>query len=303
MPDFSKSKGGEVAEASAKTGRDTADFFTLKEGAVCFVRPVSDIRDLITVQVHMGVPTRPGPKGAKSWPQQMSAVCQNDTVFMISENGGPDGTPLYEDGYGKCYIHLNMQEVKGKFGGSVATPRPQTWGLLAMREPVKEEGTGKLLGFRDITKNWTDPEGRAHRIPRIVVASQSYSNFWGAFISSAFMTGSICCFDYQVKRTGSAEYEISAGRETTDHQPGTESWNAYLQAVELTGMTAERIISDQSSPRYYGRFFDPSVPFDDEDQDGGAAEAAASAADEIDKAQADALREKMAASFGMTQPT
>jgi hypothetical protein len=295
MPNFAKNKGADVAEAQAKSGREGVDYFSVKEGNEVFVRPLTDMTELITVQVHMGVPTKPGPKNANSWPQQMSAVCQNDPAFVVSGEGEP---VIYEDGYGDCYIHRAMQDVKGKFGGSVAKPRAQTWGLFALREPVKEEG--KLIGFRDIMENFTDPDGHVHSIPKIVVASQSWGNFWGAFVSAAFMSGSICGMDFNVRRTGQAEYTISPGRET-DHKPGAGSWKPYTDALALRGLSVEEVITGQASPKYYGRFFDPSVSNED---DGAATEQpAGAAAAAVSPEVAAETRGRMAAAFGTTQPT
>ena len=311
MPDFSKNKGAEVAEAAAKGGREGVEYFSVKEGDTRFVRPLTDKDELITVQVHMGVPTKKNDK-ATNWPKMMSAVCQNDQAFIAGYRnaaGEPcaaddqGATAVYEDGYGHCYIHENMAEVQGKFGGSIAKTRPQVWGLFALREPVMD-GT-KVKGFRDVMEKFTDADGVVHSIPKIVVVSQSWSNFWGAFASSAFMSGTICDMDFSVSRTGQADYTIAPGRATPDHAPGTESWSAYTRALELRGLSVEKVVTDQSSPKYYGRFFDPSVTNEEDEKDGGSAGAgdAGAVASEVAPEVAQATRDKMAAAFGSTQPT
>jgi hypothetical protein len=313
MPNFGKSKGAETAEAAAKSGRGGVEFFSVKEGETKYVRPLTDVADLVTVAIHMGVPTKDGPKRATNWPSQMSAVCQNDSAFIEGYRGG-DGKPcaedasgavaVYEEGYGECYIHEHLAEKKGKFGESVAKTRAQTWGLFAYREAVRDNG--KTIGFRDVMEKFVDADGHVHSIPKIVVASQAYNNFWGAFVSSAFMGGSICATDFSVTRTSSADYTISAGRETAEHQPGTDSWKSYEAALVLRDFSAEKVIIEQSSPKYYGRFFDPRVSNEEEGSAESAsadAGAASTAADEISPDEAAATRAKMAAAFGSTQPT
>lgn len=297
MPDFTRSMGAKVAEDAAKSRRGGPEFFGVKEGNQVFVRPLTDISGLITVQVHVA-PTREGPKGAQNWPAQMSAVCQNDSIFVERIE---DDKPIYEAGYGHCYIHERMQDVKGKYGGSVAKPRAQTWGLFVLREMVTDNG--RPVGFQDVMEEYTDSEGAKHQIPKIVIASQSYTNFWGQFVSAAFMTGSICCFDFAVKRTSSTDYEISPGRETRDHAPGTTSWERYERALALRGLSVEQVIVDQASAKYYGRFFDPSVPFDEEESGPAAESGSAPAAGEISQEQAEETRARMAAAFGSTRTT
>jgi len=245
-----------------------AEHLTVKEGSFVLVRPLTDIDDLITIDVHMGVPTRDAPKNARGWPQQVSAVCQNSPVFVGHYEGATaseQGQPVYEQGYGHCYIHEHMQDVKDKSGGSVARPRPQTWGLVALREMVTENG--RPVGFRDVMEDFTDAGGVTRRIPKIVVASQSYGNFWGAFAAAA--AGSpLRCFDFMVRRTGPQDYGIAAGREIRDHQPGTPSWKAYEKALELRGLSVGSALLSQSSPGYYGRFFDPRYKRDDNEGGG-----------------------------------
>ena len=299
MPQYSK--GMESAEAAAKSAGGRADWFSLKSGDKCYVRPLTDRDDIIVIDVHMGVPTKPAPKGAKSekWPAQMSAVCQNASAFRVHLDGVPVEPPRYEEGYGHCYIHEHMQDVLGKFKKSVAIPTSQAWGLFVMREPIMDGG--RLKGFRDITEEYKDKEGTTHRIPKIVIASQSYTNFWAAFKAAAYMTGTMCDRDFSVERVDN-DYVISAGRETPDLHPGTEGWKAYTDALELKDLSVENVIADQSSPEYYGRFFDPSWK-EDEAEAEEAAQAAADAGETVlDDKEAEAMKAKMAEAFS-TSPT
>jgi hypothetical protein len=294
--------GMEQAEAAAKSSTGArADWFSLKSGAKTYVRPLTDLADVITIDVHMGVPTKKAPKNVKAdkWPSMMSAVCQNAQAFRIWVNGEP--TDEYEEGFGRCYIHLNMQDVMGKFKKSVAIPTSQSWGLFVLREPVMDGG--KLKGFRDVMEDFKDKEGKVHRVPKIVVASQSYTNFWAAFKAAGYMTGTICDRDFSVERSDN-DYVISAGRETPDLQPGKPAWERYTDVLALKDLSVEAVISDQSSPEYYGRFFDPEWKEDEaEGEDAEGREAAAEAGETtLDDAEAEAMKARMAEAFS-TQPT
>jgi hypothetical protein len=305
MPNFSR--GAAQAEAAAKAASSgRADFLSIKQGERVILRPVSDLDDIIPIDIHMGVPTKKAPKGIKEdkWPSQMSAVCRNGDAFKVRN---PDGTLAdeYESDdqghpYGDCYIHEHMGEVMGKYKQPVSKTKSQTWGLFAVREEVRDSGSKKLVGFRDVTEDWKDEAGKVHKIPKIVIASQSWSNFWAPFNSAGAMTDTICDRDFAVERVEN-DYIISAGRETPDHHPGTDSWQRYLDAMELKGVSIEAVLLDQSSWKYYGRFFDPN--YKDEEEDGDDAGAGEAAEATVSDEEAAALRAKMASSFAETQPT
>jgi hypothetical protein len=308
MPNYAK--GAATAEAASKSAAGgRAAFLSIKSGERKILRPLTDLDDIITIDVHMGVPTKPHPKNVKedNWPAQMSAVCQNAAAFIDHYEGAGDnpqeGEPVYEEGYGHCYIHDHMQAVMGRFKTSVAVPKTQIWGLFAIREAIYVDG--KITGFRDVTEDFTDKDGKTHKIPKIVVASQSWSNFWGQFAASAFMTDTICDKDFGVERTDN-DYTVSPGRETPDLKPGTAAWKRYTDALELKGLSVEKVIMDQSSPEYYGRFFDPDWKDPDEDEAGeaGDREAAAEAGETVlDDAEAERLKAEMAKSFSGTAST
>jgi hypothetical protein len=296
----------EAAEAAAKAASGTrADWFSLKSGDKAYVRPLTDRDDIIVIDVHMGVPTKKPPKGVKAdkWPQQMSAVCQNSDAFRFRDSDGNlIDPPEWEEGYGHCYIHEHMADVLGKFKKSVAIPNSQGWGLFVLREPVLD-ARQKLTGFRDIMEEFKDKEGTTHPIPKIVIASQSYTNFWAAFKAAGYMTGTICDRDFSVERVDN-DYTISAGRETPDLQPGKPGWQPYLDALVLKDVSLENTLTYQSSPEYYGRFFDPDWKDDEaEGEEAEGAEAAAEAGEvTLDDAEAEAMKARMAEAFS-TQPT
>jgi hypothetical protein len=302
MPTWNK--GMEAAEAASKAASaGRADWFSLKSGDKVYVRPLTDRDDIIEIPVHMGVPTKKAPRNVKAenWPTQMSAVCQNADAFRIRDPEG-NATEEYEPGYGHCYIHEHMQDIMGKFKRSVAVPTSQGWGLFVMREPVLDRNE-RLTGFRDIMQDFKDKDGHTHRVPKIVIASQSYKNFWAAFKAAGYMTGTICDRDFSVERSDN-DYVITAGRETPDLHPGTPAWQPYLDAMALKELSVEAVLLDQSSAEYYGRFFDPE--WKEDEAEGEAAEAAEAAADAgetvLDDAEAEAMKARMAEAFS-TQPT
>lgn len=305
MPKFNR--GAQSAEAASKARSSRPDFLSMKSGDVQYLRPVTDLDDLIEIDVHMGVPTKEAPKGSKSdkWPQQMSAVCQNAGAWIDHYDGeGDSAVPVFEAGYGNCYVCLKMQDVKGKYG-PISKTRSQVWGLFAVRQPIKKDGTpagphDKIAGFRNVTEEVKDKDGKTVSVPKIVIASQSWSNFWGAFSAAAYMTGSICLMDFRVERTGDADYNISPSTPTPDHAPGTESWEAYIKALTVKDISVEKVLTEQSSPEYYGRFFDPE--WKDESGDDGSAGTEDSAGEtEISDEKAAAMRGKLESAFA-TQP-
>jgi len=303
MPHYGK--GAATAEAASKAQSGArADFLSIKSGERKVVRPLTDLDEIITIDVHMGVPTKAAPKGVKEdkWPAQMSAVCQNSAAFRIWK--GDEPTEEWEEGYGHCYIHEHMKDVKGKFKKSVAVPTTQVWGLFVMREAVIE--SGKVAGFRDVTEEHKTEDGTSHTIPKIVIASQSWSNFWAQFSAAAYMTGTITDRDFMIERSDN-DYTIQPGREIAALKPGTPGWQRYLDALEMKDLSVEKVLADQSSEKYYGRFFipgwvDPDAEEEGEDEGG---EAAAQAGETtLDDAEAERMKAQMAEAFAQpTQPT
>jgi hypothetical protein len=304
MPTFDK--GAEKAEAAAKAAGGRPDFLQIKSGERMILRPLTDLDDLIPIDVHMGVPTKPAPAKANKdkWPSQMSAICRNADAFKVRDAAGNIAEPVAfetdDQGhpYGDCYIHANMGDVMGKYKKPVSRTVSQTWGLFAVREEVRNDAK-KLVGFKDVMEEYKTEDGKIYHIPRIVIASQSWTNFWAPFKSAAHMTDTICGQDFGVERQDN-DYIVSAGRETPDLRPGTPAWKKYTDAIELKGISIEKILLDQSSVKYYGRFFDPSYKDDeaDEDEGGEAADTEASISDE----DAAAMKAKMAEAFS-TSPT
>jgi hypothetical protein len=279
MPQFRK--GAESAEESheaAKSG-GRAQYLSITENAKqpTFIRLLSGLDEWIDCEVHMGVPTKAAPKDySGNWPQNMSAVCQNDAMFreMLSTDRPNRPTGDYEPGYGHCYIHEHMAEVMGKFGRPVSKTSPTVWALCIIREPVRgpsDSGrSGKIIGFQDKMEDWADDSGTKHNIPAIRIVSQRYGNFFGAIKQSAYIDEEVRHRDFMIERDGN-DYEITPLTPTPDHAPGTASWKLYTDALALTGISLEETIVRQSSPEYYARFFDPTKTAPPQDGDRAAA--------------------------------
>lgn len=305
MPSFAK--GAAQAEAASKAAGGRPDFLQIKPTERVILRPITDLDEIIPIDIHMGVPTKPAPPKANKdkWPSQMSAVCRNNDAFRVRDaDGNPtDAWETDDKGhpYGDCYIHAHMQEVMGKYKKPVSRTVSQVWGLFALRREVRD-ANNRLKGFEDITEDFKDEDGGLHEIPKIVIASQSWSNFWAPFQSAAHMTDTICGQDFGVERQDN-DYIVSGGRETPDLRPGTPAWKKYTDAIERKGISIEKILLEQSSVRYYGRFFDPGYVADEADEDEGEADASADGEATISDEEAAAMKAKMAASFSQTTPT
>lgn len=255
-------RGAQEAEQIAKAATSFSgrvEYVRLKDQEEAFLRMLTDREEWATLDVHMGVPTKEAPKGFKgSWPEKMSAVCQNDKTFRLRNPDGSLGD--YEPGYGHCYIHENMGHVMGQFKKPVSQASPVIFALCVLREPVRDGD--KLIGFRDKTEEWEDKDNKKHTVPAIRTISQKWSNFFGPMNATAVMTGTVCGSDYYIKRDGN-DYNIVPLPEVPGHKPGTDSWKVYEESMKLRNISFEDLILNQASPEYYGRFFDPSVKQDD----------------------------------------
>lgn len=269
------------------------------KGAPVYIRVITEHGQWIPVDVHQGVPTKPAPKDFKGgkWPETMSAVCANDIAFRLR---GPDGKILDEfeppaTHYGHCYIHEGMADVRSKFGKLIARPVPMVFALVALREPVLDRN-GAIVGMRDKTMEFEGKKGaKAQQVPVIRVASHKWSNFFGPIRSSMVMTDSVCVRDFVVTQDGT-EIDVTPMDQSPDHRPGTESWKAYDDALALTSIDLVKFVTDQATPEYYGRFFDPRVTVaagpEDDDEAAGPAGDEISAGDEEVEAKIAALRRR-----------
>lgn len=225
-----------------------------KDGDRVVVRPITEASELISVFVHNFIPTKTAPADYKGkWPEKMSAVCQNDKAFK-----NEDGT--WMPGFGDCYICRAPQyKEKDKFNKPISKPRWLGFGLMCLREPVKNE-TGRVVGYRDQVVEVQTGEDTTEKVRNIVVASMTFSNFWGNLNAYAHEYGTVCDQDFAIRVEGESkdkDYKFIPQGRTEGHEPGTASWDAYIETCEKLGLDLERILTDMASPEHYEKFFIP----------------------------------------------
>lgn len=268
MPGFDK--GSERAEGRAKAARSfggRVPFLIVKEDdpQPTFIRMITDLDDWIPIGVHISVPTKEKPKDIEGdWPKALSFVCQNEPAFRLRDDEGKlIEPPQWEKGYGHCYIHEKMGDQLDNYKRPRSNTAEQVYALCVVRKVVKEGG--KIKGFADATVEWKDKDGKTYTVPDFRLVVQKWSNFFGPLNSSAFLTGSVTGRDFIIKRTGRTDYDITAADNTPDHhgptkdKPASDSWARYTDALKMMDVDLERIVTDASSPDFYGRFLDPAV--------------------------------------------
>lgn len=304
------------AKAAARTAGNRPDFFSLKVGEVFYGRLITDPDMLRTAQVHINLPTKAAPKGtaADKWPSHMGGVCQNDEAFVdhydTTDGSDPETAPesvkvaVYEDGYGTCYGCNAPQfaALKGKYGKPANATRAQTFGLFAERQPIRADGQSagpddRPVGFRNVMAEAAGKDGKPHRLPKIVIASQSWSNFWSALITAAYMAGDPRFVDFRIERTAEAEYAFSPSPANPEHAPGTPSWKEYDDALEVRDLSVDGVLTQQSTPEYWGRLFDPEWKDADSEGSDDSGSGAGQVAAEITDEEAAAARDRVMASF------
>lgn len=265
-------KGAETAEQSAKSGgAGRVEFFRMKDGdPPAYIRPIDDHRDWINADVHPAIPTKPAPKNytGTKWPSLMSATCQNDAMFLLyGDNGEPLVPEQYETGMGECWIHANLADQLDRFNKPKSNSVPMVFALCVLREPVLDPTTKAIVALRDVMEEWADPKGNKRKVPAFRVISQRWGNFFSAMKAGAFLDDTVTNKDWRISRSGN-DYTIVPLPPTADHSPGTPSWAAYTEAIDLMKIDIFATIAEQGSVKYYQRFF---IPGDFGDDDGGEA--------------------------------
>jgi hypothetical protein len=294
-------EGLDEAEKASDEARNSSfhrvGFLRIEDGKTVCLRFVSP--RTVTLGIHAGIDTKKQPKEVKGdkWPKRMWAICQNDKAFRLRD-GNNDITDEYDPGYGDCHIHNTMRGVKDeKFGTDKSQPRVQTFGLAVLREPVRDPASGEITGFKDVTEEFKDDEGTVHRIPKVVIVQQTYSNFWAPLKASMFMgPKSLCGWDLAISRKEN-DYTFGANA-TPDFQPGTTGWQRYDEAIALLGLDLIEQLVEWSSPDWYARWFiEGATPKDGYSRKEGDAETeeapAGAAADVPDAGAVDAFRDQL----------
>lgn len=256
MSDFDFRSGAVAAKESSEkkspSGSAKTEYFNLKDGESTILRFLTDVDEIITVDQHTFVSTRPAPSGyTGKFPQAMNAICRRDPAF-----GGT---------YADCFIcdHLAIEEKK-------FAAKPRAWALAAVREPVYENGS--LVGLRDAVRRVPEvidgrETGREVEEKAVVIVNMAFHNFFShvfGHANSAANGGTLLNRDYEIRRSGSGlqtSYTITGLDKITMEDGKTydlrdpDIMARYRPYPDLT-----QILVDRSSDDYYARFFDTRVP-------------------------------------------
>jgi len=266
-------------EAAKSKSFNRIDFFKLSDGETTYVRFLNDAWELITVDMHNMVPTKPKPEDweGDNWPKVTSVVCRNTKMG--------DGLPLFGD----CYVESSgMRNPRDE-----SKPFPtasRTWAVGVIREPVFGDGSekmggeaqkGKRVGFRDSTKEVDEikdgkPTGKKIKVKEFVLFTMGWQNFFGAVEGAAQAYGTILDRDFQIIRDGeglktdykvvgldptrgfdlrdpavAAKYGITIDLNTLDADGNPKK--TYPEDIDIS-----KLVMDKADADYFARFIDPT---------------------------------------------
>ncbi len=251
----------QISDERKASGNPRVRQLVIKDGEAYILHFVTEFTDLLSFDVHQFIPTKPKPEAwpGDKYPESMWAICQLDRAFRLRDEKG-NLLDEYEEGYGDCYIHAAMAGKKDpKYGTDRARPAAQVFGLAVVRQPVTDPATKAVVGFADECVEVKDDKGGILQVPRLVIVSQKYSNFWNAVKASAFVAPqTILDKDFVVTRKDK-EYSIAVAQTTQDLKPGTKDWKRYEQALEIMEFDLAEYLLDHATPDHYARFFIPGV--------------------------------------------
>lgn len=274
MPDFTQ--GTEEAEkVSSKGGFARTEFLSIEDGKSVDIRFLTDHFQLITVDQHGNVPTRPAPEGyTGKWPQRMGAVCR-----LAVNDRGKRVFPEYED----CFLCMERART-GDDKTYKATPR--SWSLAVLREVVMEGG--RQVGMRDVMHE-IEVEGQGKIVvPKIVVLNYAWGNFFSGLSTIQQLSsqrapdtnGTWLDRDIRVMRKGEGlKTDYSFGPHEAIGKPGADGVcrapqsledvhdlrdpaviAKYLEHMPGVGATAHErlisIVSERAANDFFDRFFD-----------------------------------------------
>jgi hypothetical protein len=260
MPNISKGTkvAGEVAEEHRSSAFYRVKTMVMKDGeGPWYVRIITPFDQMPSADTHMFCETKPKPPEYKgsNWQKAMFAVCQNDRMFEILD-ANDKRTGVYEDGYGDCYVH-NRDRGKireGKFPRDKSLPDWQTYALAVVREPVLDQATGRVRGYKDAEDEFKAEDGTLKKIPKFVILSQKHRNFWSGLEAALFDGGSLAARDIRVTRKEN-DYSFAVADPDPALYPGSAAWARYTDALELTGYDLDEEILKWASPDWYKRWF------------------------------------------------
>lgn len=251
----------EISDERKSSGVPRVKQLVIKAGDSYVIHFVTEFTELLSFDVHQFIDTKPKPDGwpGDNYPKSMWAICQNDRPFRLRDEAG-NPTDDYEEGYGNCYIHTSLAGQKDpKFGTPKDRPAAQVFGLAVVRKPNFDPATNEITGFSDEVVEVKDAKGAIFQVPKLVIVSQKYSNFWNAVKASAVLAPqTILDKDFVVSRKEN-EYTVTVATVTPDLKPGTKAWQRYEEALKIMEFDLAEYLLDHATPDHYARFFIPGV--------------------------------------------
>jgi hypothetical protein len=270
-PNFGR--GGESAaeaeeQLSASRGgnfRKTNYLPKIGKGKSIFIRYVLDSQQWYYANAHPAVPTKNKPANwpeGRSWPKTMPAVCRYDKTWK----------GIHAD----CYI-CDAKLINE--WGRPCNPVLRVWTIAVIREEVigtqemvdKEiipaEMVGKRVGFKDATREIDEvdaegkPTGNKKQEIAMIVVNQAMPNYFSGLQAMFGVFGTLCDRDYvllQKDEGKDVDFQHIHMDPSASHQPGTESWKRYEQAIKDQGIDIEALLVDRASDDFYATFFDPN---------------------------------------------
>ena len=219
------------------------------------LRFLTDYTDLIVVDQHSNVPTKPQPSNYEgtSWPSHMGAVCRKDPAL----------SGMFPD----CYICDNL--VDGK---SVKRASARSWAYAVLREEVIEDG--QVVGLKDTLREVADVDadgkatGETHMEKAIVVVNMAYRNFFSVLEGFGKHYGTILDRDYLIRRNGdgtSTTYSVIPMDPilTSDNKVFDLRLPEFADRYQPSE-SLDKVVLDRASDDFYARFFDRRVAAPDD---------------------------------------
>lgn len=260
-------RGGDTAEQVQKSKRKSGgrarylSSLLKDDGDSVVIRLLDDDPAWLVVDTHEFIPTRPKPADWEGeWPKSMGAVCRKDEWFK-DENGN------WEEGYdGTCYI-CDHDYGEDRWGRPKSRPVTTVWARACVREQVRD-AQGNPLGYQDQLVE-VEEDGQTKKIRNLVLVNFKWGNFFEELhgIRNAYRADNpnytLLDQDFRItkKTEPKVEYNSYPLPAIPDHQPGTESWKVYEQAIEEQGLDLEKLVKYRSTDDYYAMWIDETQPF------------------------------------------
>ena len=288
LTDFDFQTGAEVAEElSSRGGFRRTHWLRLSDGESITVRPYTDHNEIITILMHMNVPTRPGPSDAKNWPRTMAGVCRNAKAF---KGAFPD-----------CSVCNDVAKADDP-KKSPLHARNRTWGIFIERKEVTDD-LGRVVSIEDVLEEIEGEDGVKRTIPKFLVASNSYDNFWSKMIGRSQMQGTWTDVDWRITRQGGGldtdytfgQHNPIQGKLSADGEPRLMSMaDPEIKAIysEHAPVLSDLIVA-QADDEYYARFFDLRMPFPETKKSDDQAQAVSGPSNDVSVDQLAALASRV----------